>query len=121
MGTWGVGPFENDGAADLVANLLNHVHKATKPKKNKTAWHFYEEARAAATLIVSAHGTDILGGPSLETILQLLQRMRSDEKYFIGSFRDPRPIVSALNAEIRKVKRLLKERLLKEADAPPQV
>ena len=64
MGTWGVGPFDNDCAADIIAGLTKPLHIVETRKSNTSAQYHYNEARVAAQFLVLAHGTDILQGLS---------------------------------------------------------
>ena len=105
MGTWGPGPFDNDDAADMIAKLMIPIERVTKGKVN-TSYH-YSQARAAAKIVWIAHGTDILGGPSLDPILKLLEQMRNDVEWISG-WRKPAEIRKALDREIRAVKRTIK-------------
>lgn len=102
MGVWGFGPFENDTAADFVAGLQDPVMKVFKMKSDKRARYHYEKARAAAQFLLLSHGTDILGGAPLVLILHLLRRMRLDSEY-LSSFRRPKKMAAALNAELNDV------------------
>jgi hypothetical protein len=93
MGVWGSCPFDNDRASDLVADLMGPINKVLElpidvPLKRTRGKRFrsrasdhYFEARAAASLVLLAHGTDVLGGPPLTQILEALQKMRSDEEW----------------------------------------
>lgn len=103
MGSWGTGPFDNDGAADLIAKLMKPIEIALEPKAQYWA---YGDARAACILVATAHGTDILGGPNIQKVLECLQKIRDDEE-FIDEWKDPRKIVAALDSDIRKVKRII--------------
>lgn len=102
MGAWGEGPFDNDAAGDMVAVMMRSVHVVTDPKNKLRAQRLYAEARAVARFILFAHGTDLLGGPSLETVLRALVRMRSDTEW-LSSWRTPRTIAAKLDAEIEEV------------------
>ena len=93
MGVYGTGPFENDDASDMVAKLMDPIRrvlkfpvdvplKRSRGKRFRTrASDYYLEARAAAAIVLMAHGTDILGGPSLELVLEALKKMRSDKRW----------------------------------------
>jgi hypothetical protein len=116
MGAWGIGPFDNDGAADMIAKLSKHIDKAVRTKSDRAASYYYQEARAAAAIVLFSHGTDILGGPSLEPALKVLERMRADEGW-IGVWRDPRDICKQLDKEIRKLRRKIKTCCEKEKEA----
>jgi hypothetical protein len=107
MGAWGTGPFDNDGAADMIAKISKEIDKALKPKNNRSASYHYQEARAAAAILLFSHGTDILGGPSLEPALQALERMRGDEEW-IGVWRSELEICQQLDKEIRALRRKIK-------------
>lgn len=106
MGTWGVGPFDNDTAGDMVAKLSRMIDRVVNApptaRGNGQARALYEEARVAARFVAVAHGTDILGGPSLAPVVQMLCRMRSDDDW-LANYRNPREIVGALDDEIRDV------------------
>jgi hypothetical protein len=104
MGTWGTGPFDNDAAADLIAGLMKPVRSAVERKSDASASLFYNEARAAIALILTAHGTDVLGGPPLTECLAALVRIQADEVWK-GYFRDTLTIDAALKREIRALKR----------------
>ena len=107
MGAWGTGPFDNDGAADMMAGISREITEALKPKSNHSASYHYSEARAAAALLLFSHGTDILGGPSLEPALAALERMRGDEEW-IGVWRSELEICQQLDKEIRALRRKIK-------------
>ena len=47
MGAWGTGPFDNDGAADMMAGLTEPIRLAAERKTNRSASYHYQEARAA--------------------------------------------------------------------------
>ena len=49
MGSWGYGPLDNDGAADLRDNLYEHIYKVVR--KNLTS-EFPDERRAAAFFLI---------------------------------------------------------------------
>ena len=99
MGTWGVGPFDNDCAGDLIAKFVKPVDIVATRKSNESASYHYNEARAAAQILLLAHGTDILGGPGLSPVVRALARMRADTEW-IGGFRDPKKIAKALDVEL---------------------
>jgi hypothetical protein len=107
MGAWGTGPFDNDGAADMIAKISKEIDKALRFKSNRSASYHYQEARAAAAILLFSHGTDILGGPSLEPALAALERMRGDEEW-IGVWRSELEICQQLDKEIRTLKRKIK-------------
>ena len=98
MGTWGVGPFDNDDAADMIAKLTKSI-QIVEARKDQ---YRYNEVRAAAQFILLAHGTDVLGGPGLLQVVRALARIRSDAEW-IGGFRTPNTIANALEAEIQAV------------------
>lgn len=93
MGVWGPGPFDNDGASDLVADLMGSIYKVLElpidvPLKRTRGKRFrsrasdhYLEARAAASILLFAHGTDVLGGPPLTQVLEALKKMRGDDDW----------------------------------------
>jgi Domain of unknown function (DUF4259) len=99
MGTWGFGPFDNDAAGDMVAGLMEPIHRVVGSKTDDRASDYYCEARAAAQFVMSAHGTDILGGPGLDVVFRALLRMRQDTEW-ISTWGSPRKLVRALNEEI---------------------
>lgn len=66
----------------------------------------YELARASITIITSAAGSDILGGPSLDECLAALNFMRNDDPWLDG-WRDPKAIRKVLDAEIFAVARAM--------------
>jgi Domain of unknown function (DUF4259) len=107
MGAWGTGPFDNDGAADMVAGLTEPIRLAAERKTNRSASYHYQEARAAAAILLFSHGTDILGGPSLEPALKALERIRADDEW-CDNWRDPQQIRKALDKEIRALRRKIK-------------
>jgi hypothetical protein len=107
MGAWGTGPFDNDGAADMIAKISKEIDKALRFKSNRSASYHYQEARAAAAILLFSHGTDILGGPSLEPALAALERMRADAEW-IQSWKSEQKICAQLNLEIRALKRKIK-------------
>lgn len=113
MGSWGTGPFDNDRASDMVAGLMKWVCRVATQKSD--ASYYYEKARAAAKIVVMAHGTDILGGPPLETVLTALRRIRADEVW-IGGWKRPRSIRCALDREIARVRRAMKSGRLSAAE-----
>jgi len=106
MGAWGVGPFSNDSASDMVAVLSRHIETAIKRKANRAASYHYANARAAIQVLLLSHGTDILGGPPLHPALDALERIKADEEW-INDWRDPREIIKQLDKEIRQVKRAM--------------
>jgi hypothetical protein len=106
MGSWGEGPFNNDSAADMLAVLGRHIETAIKRKSNRAASYHYDNARAAIQILVISHGTDILGGLSLQPALEALERIKADEEW-IDNWRNPRAIVKQLDKEIRQVKRAM--------------
>jgi hypothetical protein len=120
MGAWGHGPFENDGAADLVAGLMKACRiVADETTTARMARTYYPEARVGVQVRLLAHGTDILGGPPLQVALDALQRIRSDQEWIAG-WREPKALKAALDAEIRAVQRAIKKqaRRLKRKRTP---
>jgi Domain of unknown function (DUF4259) len=130
MGVWGTGPFDNDDASDMVAELMDPIHRVLKfpvdvPLRRTRGKHFrtrasdfYSKARAAAAIILLAHGTDILGGPRLELVLQALKKMRTDKKW-IETWGHPKRtttqnrvlrscLVESINSQIRAVQRKIR-------------
>lgn len=116
MGVWGTGPFDNDTASDMVADLMDPIRKVLElplsvPRKNRhrgknlrhIASDYYDEARVSAAFLLFAHGADILGGPSLQTVLDALQKIRSDEEW-LGSWKKTDDIRKALDSQIRAIK-----------------
>lgn len=95
MGAWGVGPFDNDTAGDMLAKFRKPIEKALKSKQD---WDYYE-ARVCAQILVLSHGTDILGGPGLLDVVKLLVMMRSD-KEFVSGWKSPRRMAATIDAEI---------------------
>jgi hypothetical protein len=102
MGTWGVGPFDNDDAADMIAGLVRPVKIVVQRKSNGAAQRYYNEARAAAQFLLLSHGTDILGGPGLLPVVQALARIRSDVEW-LSSFDSPRAYMNRLDQELNEV------------------
>lgn len=102
MGTWGTGPFDNDTAGDMVARLSKDVTRVVEAKTDRTARYRYHSARAAVQFMMISHGTDILGGPSLELAVKALARMRSDTEC-LADYRDPKKIAKALSEEMAAV------------------
>jgi hypothetical protein len=101
MGCWGYGPFDNDGASDLIADLGRKVRRVVNAKTDKSARKYYAEARVVVPLCVMAHGADILGGGvSLAEAIQALARMRSDVEW-LGAFREPRLQARAVSKELK--------------------
>ncbi len=154
MGVWGAGPFDNDVAGDMVGKMMAPIHRVLdlplsvpfkevtvqrRPRSNPRAkgvkyrrrvyskpiaCDYYHEARVSAAIIMLAHGTDILGGPRLETVLQALKKMRSD-KDWIAVWRTPKEIEKALDRQIRAVKRKIRmccrRRKVKQRKTPGRV
>jgi Domain of unknown function (DUF4259) len=132
VGVWGVGPFDNDTAGDMIAKMTDPIHRvldlpikqvpAKRPGKNRRkrrrpcASDYYCEARASASIILHAHGTDILGGPNLELVLQALKKMRADTEWLEiwrqgeGKRKPVRAtdIAKALDRQIRAVQRKIR-------------
>lgn len=106
MGVWGVGPFDNDSAADMICLMLKPVHRVVRSKTNEKVRYEYLEARAIAQIVLLAHPR----GPYLETVLRALVRMRSDGEW-LGTWREPQSVMMKLNAEIMEV--LIKMRTCK--------
>jgi hypothetical protein len=102
MGTWGEGPFDNDGAGDMISGMMRPIEKVVRAANDDTARRSYLEARANARFIVMAHGTDILGGPPIETVLRALARIRSDAEW-LGGWRSPASIAARIGAEMREI------------------
>jgi hypothetical protein len=98
MGAWGVGPFDNDTAGDMLAKFRKPIERALKSKDD----YDYYEARVAAQILVLSHGTDILGGPGLLDVVKLLVMMRSD-KEFVSGWKSPRRMAATLDTEIAHV------------------
>jgi hypothetical protein len=124
MGAWGVGPFDNDGAADLVAELMKPCRLvADETMAPRLARLEYAGARVGVQVRLLAHGTDILGGLPLRVALDALQRMRSDKEWIAG-WREPKAIKAALDAELRAVRRAMKKRersLLRKRKPKPKM
>jgi len=98
MGAWGVGPFDNDTAGDMLAKFKAPIKRALKSKDD----YDYYEARVAAQILTLSHGTDILGGPGLTDVVKLLVMMRSD-KDWVSGWKSPRKMANALDYEIAHV------------------
>lgn len=105
MGCWGYEPFDNDGAADMIAGLLDPVRKLLKASGDRASTYYYE-ARAAIELATVAAGTDILGGPSLQLGIDALDRMLADEKW-IGSATEPEELRASILRQRRRVVRAM--------------
>lgn len=122
MGTWGVGPFEHDGAGDLIASLADPIRKLIRAadldarvpivvkvrgKRRKIAGHraeyYYQDARTAVQLVLYANGTDILGGTDVDLLLQALEIIRADVTW-CKSWKNPRTFTNQLDREIEQVK-----------------
>jgi hypothetical protein len=101
MGTWGAGPFDNDDASDLIAGMMRKVQKVVDAK-TRYASDGYNEARAIIQFGLVSHGSDILGGPGLDTSLRALARMRSDVEWLSG-WRNPRKIANTIQNELTAV------------------
>ncbi len=99
MGVWGLGPFDNDTAGDMIAKLAEHVRLTAEGDGDSDD---YYAARAAAKFVLAAHGTDILGGPSLETVARALARMRGDPKW-LSSFKEPKKLAREIEKELNAV------------------
>lgn len=102
MGVWGYGPFDNDRAGDMVAKLSQDVKRVVEAKTDAAARYRYDSARAAAQFMLLAHGTDILGGPSIELAVEALARMRSDTAW-LASMREPKRLAKRLDEELNAV------------------
>lgn len=98
MGVWGTGPFDNDDSADMIAGLARRVYRVLERNDSDD----YGEARAAAAFVLLAHGTDVLGGPGLDVVLEALVKMRENNGWLAG-YRQPQQIATALDKEIRAV------------------
>jgi hypothetical protein len=102
MGTWGEGPFDNDDAGDMIAALSKKLSTVVGAKSDAKARDEYNGARAAAQIVLLAHGTDILGGPGIDIALEALLRMRLDTEWLAG-YREPKKIAKALDDELASV------------------
>ena len=102
MGCWGYGPFDNDRAGDMVAVLSKDVKRVVAAKTDAAARYRYDSARAGAQFMLLAHGTDILGGPSIELAVEALARMRSDTAW-LASMREPKRLAKRLDEELNAV------------------
>lgn len=102
MGAWGEGPFDNDDAGDLAASMMRRIDPALDRRKDADASYHYANARAAAQFVMLAHGTDILGGPSIDKVVDLLVRMRTDQEW-LASWREPKRVARALDEELLEV------------------
>jgi hypothetical protein len=107
MGIWGTGPFDNDGAAETVAKLMEPCRKISAATSNREAQNYYAEARVGIQVRLLANETDILGGTSLQLGLDALQHMRAD-KAWISFWKEPKGIAAALDKEIAAVKLAMK-------------
>jgi hypothetical protein len=71
----------------------------------------YVAARAAASILLHSHGTDVLGGPSLHRVLEALEKMRADKDWletWRSSVRIDVDIRKALDRQIRAVRRKIR-------------
>lgn len=102
MGVWGYGPFDNDAAGNMIAALSKDVKRVAGAKTDAAARWRYDSARAAAQFMLLAHGTDILGGPSIELAVEALARMRSDTAW-LASMREPKRLAKRLDEELNAV------------------
>ena len=93
--------LDNDGAADMVAALSKKVKLVTEASDTK-ARGYYAEARVAIQFVLAAHGTDILGGPSLDDAIDALARMRRDTAWLAGA-REPKQFARVLENELATV------------------
>lgn len=100
MGYWGYGPFDNDGAADLVAGLMRPVERVLKGGRDAEA--YYGEARAAIELMLCAFGTDILGGPNLGLAKEALDCILADEAW-IEKSREPAEMRGSILRQQRRI------------------
>jgi hypothetical protein len=91
----------------MIAGLMKPIEKVLKLKTPRSRAYYYGEARCAAKLVFSAHGTDILGGPSLGPILDLLRIMRADDEW-LDDWKDKTTVIAALNKEIAAVRRVMR-------------
>lgn len=101
MGSWGTGPFDNDTAGDMAASFTKYIDAVINAKPARASDH-YAAARAAVQFILAAHGTDILGGPSLRPALQALRRIRADDEW-LEEWSTPQGIRLSLDKEIDRV------------------
>jgi len=97
MGVWGTGPFDNDEAGDALAAMFRSVERLTAGARGSD---YYYVARMNAQFLVLSHGTDILGGPDLATVIRALCKMRLDQAW-LSSWKDPKEIAHAIDSEIR--------------------
>ena len=85
MGTWDVGPFDNDSAADLLVREVDSVEKLIRKARGDERSKLVEYQRR---LIETSQGSDILGGysgkrkPSTEFVVgqsspAILKKIRS--------------------------------------------
>ena len=128
MGVWGAGPFDNDTAGNMVGKMMEPIHRVldlpldlplSVPRKNRhrgkglrhIASDYYDEARVSAAFILLAHGTDVLGGPHLQPVLDALKKMRSDDDWLNSWDRNPlygRELRCAIDKQIRAVQRKIR-------------
>ena len=107
MGTWGYGPYDNDDASDLVADLLTrHIRGALQQNALRASQH-YNNARAAANIVLESYG-DIQGAPSIPDVIRVLARIRCDVEWLSG-MREPKLLARALNAELQDAWEVCKE------------
>ena len=86
----------------MVAKLSQDVKRVVEAKTDAAARYRYDSARAAAQFMLLAHGTDILGGPSIELAVEALARMRSDTAW-LASMREPTRLAKRLDEELNAV------------------
>jgi len=106
MGTWGYEPFENDGAADMIAGLFDPVRKMLRTRDVRERRAHYGEARGAIELAIRAAGTDILGGPNLKHAVQALDSILADKEW-IEDAHEPNDLAAALVRQKRRVERAI--------------
>ena len=108
MGTWGVGPFDNDDASDMIAKLMKPIEIVETRRSNRSAQYHYNEARAAVQILLLSHATDILGGPELLPAVRVLARIRSDTEW-IAEFESSADLIDRLNQELDVVLHRMQE------------
>lgn len=102
MGTWGYGPFDNDTAGDMIADIASAVSKTVDAKTDTEAQQHYQQARVAAAILASTFGTDILGGPDPEKAIRALARMRKDVEH-LSSARNPMLYALAIEKQMSEL------------------
>lgn len=105
MGSWGMGPFENDRAGDMIAGFTKPITKLLCASEEHARDH-YEEARAAIAIITIAAGSDILGGPDLDDCLAALNRIRNDDAW-LDNWKDGNAIRRAIDEQILALARAM--------------